>query len=146
MNIWQWWWNLWKPPPVPGSGPTQVPNSLITDVFNELNLLRNKNGLSPFKNDEGMRVKAQSHSVDMAKALQLSHTGFPDRVESVHPNTRAAEDVEYNSRTTAVLIVQQWAQSAPHLRNILGDYNLIGLGAATGSDNNDYWTAVFDYF
>jgi uncharacterized protein YkwD len=139
MSIWDWWHNFWHPTPTPPTplptpppnipfpGPTPVPNSLIIEVFNEINRFRTNHGRSALKIDKGLMRQAQNHSVDMANEQRIDHDGFAARIEAVHPNTRAAENVEYNQYLTAADIVRQWVNSPPHLKNLLGDYDLIGI-------------------
>jgi uncharacterized protein YkwD len=149
-GFWNWWQNFWHPKPVVTPIPIPPPlgniSLLIKAVFLQINTFRSGQGLPALKYDQGLAAGAQEHSVVMASKQALSHDGFEQRIESVHPNTAGAENVEYNNYQTAVQIVQQWANSPPHRANMVGNYDLVGLGCCTGTDNNNYWTATFDQF
>lgn len=80
----------------------------------------------------------------MAKNRTMTHGDFADRITHVYPNVSAGEDIA-EGQPTVDSVVTAWMGSPPHRANILGDYNIIGTGFATSSDNQVYWCLDFAF-
>jgi len=120
---------------------------LEQSVFKQINQYRRSIGLQPLQIDSRMTNQAKRHSQDMANAkVPFGHDGFHDRVKAIAiPYSGAAENVAFNQGYSdpATQAVQGWLKSPGHLTNIKGNYNLTGIGVATNSKGEIYFTQVF---
>ena len=93
--------------------------------------------LAPLTQHAGLRDIARSHAEHMAATKNLAHS--PDlggRVATVVNWQRVGENVGYGSSMDA--IHQKFMSSAGHRANILGNYNLVGVGVSR-DETGRYW-------
>lgn len=117
-------------------------------VFQQINQYRQQKGLSALTMNTTITQQARQHSQNMANSRTLSHDGFNARIQTIGktiPYRAAAENVAYNAgfSNPAAQAVNGWLKSAGHLQNIMGNYNLTGVGVAKNSRNEFYFTQIF---
>jgi len=123
--------------------------SIERAVFDRINQYRQRRNLVPLTWDNSITNQARIHSQNMASgAVPFSHNGFQQRVQEIAkviPYRGAAENVAYNQGYTdpAANAVQGWLNSSGHQRNIVGNYNLTGVGVARNSRGEYYFTQIF---
>lgn len=125
---------------------TTTGGSLEEQILYYTNKFRQSKGLKPLQLDETISQQARRHSRDMANgSTGFGHEGFEDRVAIVSKKMgrvgAAAENVAYGT-LDAESVVDGWIKSPGHRRNMLGDYNLIGIGTA-GKGRLTFFTQVF---
>ncbi|AWN75005.1 CAP domain-containing protein [Legionella anisa] len=112
-----------------------------------INEYRQKHGLSKLTMDNHMVIQARQHSQDMANhRMPFGHQDFGKRIAKLRSQIKntggAAENVAYNYKT-AQIVVSQWVKSPGHRRNIVGNYNLTGIGIARDKQGKLYYTQIF---
>ncbi|CAM4498899.1 MAG: hypothetical protein LEGION0403_FIIPPAGN_01753 [Legionella sp.] len=122
---------------------TAIQNAVLVHI----NAYRKQHGLSPLKMDNNMVREARQHSLDMAAhRMPFGHQDFSKRIARLHKkikNTGAgAENVAYNYKS-AQIVVQQWVRSSGHKRNIVGNYDLTGIGVIRDKQGTLYYTQLF---
>jgi uncharacterized protein YkwD len=119
------------------------------DVHEQINAYRESQGLAPLGADETIGEASRGHSQDMLdEKVEFGHDGFESRVvaiDKVLDLSTAGENVAYNVGfdDPATTAVQQWLDSPPHLENVIGDYELAGVGIAKGPGKTFYFTQIF---
>ncbi|SEN32738.1 Cysteine-rich secretory protein family protein [Chitinophaga rupis] len=121
--------------------------SMDEQILYYTNKFRESKGLAPLQLVSTISKEAEDHSQDMAKGRTgFGHEGFEERVDHVGKKlgrvAAAAENVAYGN-LDAEGVVNGWIKSPGHRRNMLGDYNLIGIGSAQGKGNIIFFTQVF---
>ena len=122
-------------------------DALEQSIYNQVNQYRESQNLPPLVFDETIAEQARAHSVNMANLNLLSHDGFSDRVETIKQvisYSGAAENVASNMGYAQPddTAIQGWIKSPGHNRNMLGNYDLTGIGvAARGGEY--YFTQIF---
>jgi len=116
-------------------------------ILNDINAYRAKHGLTKLKMDAAISREAKNHSQDMAEnIIPFGHEGFNKRMQRIFKQFERpygiAENVAYNY-ANADKVVNQWLDSAGHRKNILGSYNLTGIGIAHGKQGRVYVTQIF---
>ena len=92
---------------------------------------------------------AEAHSLDMAIGkTAFGHDGFTERLNQLRASLNfatAGENVGYaiGQSNPVKVIVDGWMQKTDHRANILGDFQLSGIGAAQGPDGEIYITQIF---
>jgi len=127
-----------------------VQKNMAKNVFNLINQSRVANSLPPLIWSDIVAQQARNHTVDMAnKVVPFGHDGFDMRYEYLRqhiPNlTRMGENVAYNQGypQPGATAVQQWLNSPGHYANIMGDFNLTGVGTAKDPQGRHYFTQIF---
>lgn len=136
----------------PVTGATAATPVRIADVSDEdilfyVNRFRKEQGLAPLKLDDTVSAEAKSHSKNMAAGRTgFGHDGFEGRIADISKKigrvSAAAENVAYGN-LTAEAVVDGWIKSPGHRKNMLGKFNLIGIGTAKGKGNIIYFTQIF---
>jgi uncharacterized protein YkwD len=126
---------------------TGVSGNMEEQILYYTNKFRQSKGLAPLQLDESISQQARRHSKDMANgSTGFGHDGFEERVSVISKKMgtvgAAAENVAYGS-LDAQGVVNGWIKSPGHRKNMLGNYNLIGIGTAKGKDRITYFTQVF---
>jgi uncharacterized protein YkwD len=141
-----------KAPPTPAvkrpSTPAPVMNSIELETFNLVNKYRQSRNLPLLVADPAISAEAKAHSERMARSGQMSHDGFNERVTSVSKTIiyrKAAENVAYNMGygKPDLVAVQGWIESPGHQRNMVGPYDLTGIGVAKNDKGVYYFTQIF---
>ncbi|MDF5710746.1 MAG: CAP domain-containing protein [Nostoc sp. S4] len=116
-------------------------------VFNQINNYRASRGLSALTRNSAIDNQARIHSQNMASGkVPFGHTGVQQRLKAIGITYKAAgENVAYNQGYSdpATQAVQGWLKSSGHLANIIGNYNLTGVGVASNSKGQIYFTQIF---
>ena len=138
-----------KTAPATTSSSASATQTMETRVFNLINRVRNKNGLSELKINRYLSGLARQHSLNMATGKSpLDHQGFDDRTNLIKREINGsyvAENIAYNEGydDPAGEAVNDWVASSGHLENIKGDYTLTGIGVAAADDGGYYFTQIF---
>ena len=115
----------------------------------QINQYRKARNLPPLILDNSISQQARIHSQNMAQGkVTFSHEGFEKRIESVTSTISyrsAAENVAYNQGYSDPVdkAVAGWIKSPGHHKNMIGNYNLTGIGIAKNSQGEYYFTQIF---
>lgn len=118
-------------------------------ILKEINNYRISHHLSKLKINRTITREAQIHSNNMAnKKIPFSHENFNQRIKYIYSNIKnchaGAENIAYfPPNVNAKKIVQLWLSSPLHKRNIIGNYNLTGIGIARDKRGWFYYTQTF---
>ena len=117
------------------------------DILFYVNKLRKSKVLAPLSLNETLSVEARGHSKSMANGRTgFGHDGFEQRIDDISKKlgrvSAAAENVAYGN-LSAEAVVDGWIKSPGHRKNMLGNFNLIGIGTAKGKGNIVYFTQIF---
>ncbi|WP_088893332.1 CAP domain-containing protein [Leptolyngbya ohadii] len=117
-------------------------------VFQRINQYRQQRGLAALTTNSSITRQARQHSRNMANLEVLSHDGFSGRVDMIRkavPLRGASENVAFNQGFSdpAAQAVNGWLNSPGHLQNIMGNYNLTGIGVARNNKGAVYLTQIF---
>ncbi|MBD0387373.1 MAG: CAP domain-containing protein [Nostoc sp. C3-bin3] len=122
-------------------------SALEQSVFKKINDYRVSQKLPKLTRNSAIDDKAMIHSKDMAnRKVPFGHTGFSQRVKTVNiPYSSAGENVAYNQgyNDPVTTAVQGWLKSPGHLANIRGNFQKTGIGVATNSRGEIYFTQIF---
>jgi uncharacterized protein YkwD len=123
-------------------------NPLELSIHDRVNQYRQSQNLPPLTFDPTIAAQARSHSAKMANTSRLSHDGFKERVEVVAKTIvyrGAAENVAYNMGHTHPddTAVKGWIKSPGHQHNLVGVYDLTGIGVAQNNKGEYYFTQIF---
>ncbi|MBW8687687.1 CAP domain-containing protein [Chitinophaga rhizophila] len=107
---------------------------LIKDILYYTNEFRASKGLPPLKLESFCSELAQKHSNNMATGkVAFGHDQFEIRNDAATLKFKGisgvAENVAYGN-LDAKGVVDGWIKSPGHRKNMLGNYNLIGIGTA----------------
>ena len=139
--------------------PTTPPQEESTANFSELkkiekaihqqvNEYRRSQNLPPLTLDSAISKQARIHSQDMANSKKISHKGFKGRVEAIAQTISyrsAAENVatNYGYSEPAKQAVSGWIKSPGHQENMVGDFDLTGVGVIKTPEGQYYFTQIF---
>lgn len=122
-------------------------SSVEKSIFDQINQYRASKGLPAFTRNSKIDNQARTHSQNMASGkIAFGHQDFSNRVKSIGISYKgAAENVAYNKgfADPATQAVQGWLKSSGHKANIEGRYNQTGIGVATNSKGEVYFTEIF---
>ncbi|KTD23796.1 putative transporter [Legionella lansingensis] len=112
-----------------------------------VNEYRAQRGLPPLKMNNLMSKEAEIHSREMAThKISFGHKDFDKRIKRLFTTIKqcrgGSENVAYAYKD-AKDVVKNWLTSPGHRRNILGHYNLTGIGLARDSRGKIYFTQIF---
>ncbi|GAA3913209.1 CAP domain-containing protein [Chitinophaga oryziterrae] len=129
--------------PVPGT----VSGNMNDQILYYTNQFRASKGLPPLKMEINCSLLAEKHSQDMAAGRTgFGHEGFEVRAAAIGKvlggMSGAAENVAYGT-LDAKGVVDGWINSPGHRKNMLGNFNLIGIGYAQGKGRIIYFTQLF---
>lgn len=122
---------------------------LKQSIIDGVNQYRSTKNLPPLLLNSLISQQAKTHSKNMAQGqVPFSHEGFKERVQALSGKIsyrRAAENLAYNSgyAKPAKQAVEGWIDSSSHRHNMLGNYNLTGIGIAKNSQGEYYFTQIF---
>lgn len=119
-------------------------------VFQQVNEYRVSQGLPKFEWDSRVADIARDHSRDMAQGrTPVGHDGFSGRVSAISAilSIRSAgENVGMTSNldSPSQVVVNAWKTSASHLENLMGDFQITGVGVCYDSgDDAWYFTQIY---
>ena len=133
--------------PAPSS-PADL-SQIERDAEKGINAHRKSTGRPMFRSEATVAKIARGHSRAMARGkVGFGHDGLQDRVKQVQKHFEiagAAENVSKHQRKKghAEAAVNRWLESPVHLKNIDGDYDLSGVGAAMSKDGTVFITQIF---
>lgn len=131
------------------SSQTEEMSNLVTEVHRQINQYRSSLNLEPLSLHPQISQEALTHSQNMARQkVGFSHQGFTSRIEAIEKQISyrsAAENVAYNqgNRDPVSQAVAGWLKSEGHRQNIIGNYNLTGIGVAKNRQGEYYFTQIF---
>lgn len=123
--------------------------SLEQAIHDQVNQYRFSQNLPPLQLDERISREARLHSQQMASGVvPFSHQGFEQRVEAIAasiPYRSAGENLAYNLgyQDPVTAAVEGWIESPSHQENMVGDFNLTGVGIAQNQEGRYYFTQIF---
>lgn len=125
----------------------QSTDAMAVEVLNYINQYRASRGLPALVMNEAANREARRHSLEMANhTVPFGHTGFSQRMKQLHHSIAdvngGAENVAYNYKT-ARIVVDGWIKSSGHHRNIIGRYNMTGIGIVRDKSGKLYFTQLF---
>lgn len=117
-------------------------------VHEQVNEYRRSQNLPPLTLNSAISEQARIHSQNMADSKVLSHRGFEERVDAIGQTISyrsAAENVATNLGYSdpGNQAVEGWIQSPGHQKNMVGNYNLTGIGIAITPGGQYYFTQIF---
>jgi uncharacterized protein YkwD len=124
-------------------------SKLVEAVHQQVNDFRREHGLEPLKLHPAVSAQAREHSAEMARnADGISHRGFDERLKDIRQKLSfraAAENVATirGFENPAQQVVEGWARSADHRKNMLGEYSLTGIGVARSKEGAYFVTQMF---
>jgi uncharacterized protein YkwD len=123
-------------------------NPLELSIHDRVNQYRQSQNLPPLTLDPTISAQARTHSANMANTSRLSHDGFKGRVDAIAKTIAyrgAAENVAYNMGHTSPddTAVKGWIKSPGHQRNMVGRYDLTGIGVVKNDKGEYYFTQIF---
>jgi uncharacterized protein YkwD len=132
----------------PQSTPAPVMTKLEIETYNLVNKYRQTKNLPPLTIDPAISAEAKAHSDQMARLGNMSHDGFNERVTSVAKTIvyrSAAENVAYNMGygKPELVAIQDWIESPGHQHNMVGQYDLTGIGVSKNARGEYYFTQIF---
>ncbi|MEH2437052.1 MAG: CAP domain-containing protein [Nostoc sp.] len=121
--------------------------ALEQSIFNKINDYRASQGLVKLTSNSDIDNQARIHSQNMANGkVPFGHTGFSERIKAIGIRySSAGENVAYNQGYSdpAKTAVEGWLKSPGHLANIRGNFNKTGIGVASNSRGEIYFTQIF---
>lgn len=117
------------------------------EILRYTNQFRHRHGLPALALDQTASRLAQRHSSDMAaKRAGFGHGGFQQRTNELRAAygryTATGENVAYG-KLSAKEVVDIWIHSRPHRKNLLGNFNKVGIGIAYNRQGIAYFTQLF---
>lgn len=126
----------------------ELKKSFELQTIDLVNSVRYKNNLNDLKYSENATESSRKHSTDMACSNFFDHknkTGESpfDRMKKEGISYVTAGENIAAGQTSAIYAHEAWMNSEGHRKNILGDYNNIGVGVAFGGYYKIYYTQNF---
>tara|TARA_Y100000034_G_scaffold129820_1_gene187002 strand:- start:2116 stop:2538 length:423 start_codon:yes stop_codon:yes gene_type:complete len=123
------------------------------NLLNEINAYRSQYGKTaearqPVYTNGALSQAAQSHANYMAQTGNFSHRGEGRSTPATRASsfgykwTAIAENIAWG-QSSVQEAVRTWAGSFGHNRNMLGDFQHIGIGIAADQNGRIYWVTVF---
>ena len=118
-------------------------------IHSSINKYRASQGLLPLSLNAAINHQAQIHSQNMAQqVVKFSHQGFENRIEALEGQITyrsAAENVAFNQghQDPVETAVAGWIKSENHHQNMIGDFDLTGIGVAKNKQGEYYFTQIF---
>lgn len=123
------------------------PPGMASRILQLVNGYRSDQGRNMLQMSASLNALAQRHSDNMAAGrVAFGHGGFDARMNKAMRSIRGAygfsENVAYGD-IGAREVVNMWINSRGHRKNMLGNYQLTGIGVARGRRGQLYFTQVF---
>jgi Cysteine-rich secretory protein family len=111
------------------------------DFLAKINASRASAGLAPLQVDGGLQAHARNHTADMVAAGGIFHSSESELKAAAGSGwDKIGENVGRGQSVAS--LHEAFMNSAGHKKNILGDYNYVGIGTDS-SDGYLYVTVVF---
>jgi uncharacterized protein YkwD len=113
--------------------------------FALLNEFRSQQGQRPLVLSSKLTDLARPHSQAMCSgAVPFGHDGFKERAAKVQGARATAENVGFRMGGTDLVqaMFTKWTESPGHRKNMLGDFEEVGIALA-GKDNQLFGTQLF---
>jgi uncharacterized protein YkwD len=122
-------------------------DSLEQSIHNQVNRYRQAQNLPPLAFDQTISEQARAHSAAMANSGRISHNGFDGRAAAIGQTitySSVAENVASNQgyENPDNTAVKGWIKSPSHQRNMVGDFDLTGVGVVE-QGGSYYFTQIF---
>lgn len=123
--------------------------ALVQQVHRGVNQYRASLKLPPLSLNAQVNEQAEIHSQNMAQqVVKFSHHGFKTRVGALEGQItyrRAAENVAFNQgyEDPVQTAIAGWIKSEGHHQNMIGNFNLTGIGVAKNRQGEYYFTQIF---
>ena len=137
------------PKPIPSVAVSPDIQELEKSVFAQVNQYRQSQKLPALKWDNNIAQQSRIHAQKMASGeATFSHDGFQERVQVIQqqiPLKSAAENLANNFGydNPGEKAVEGWINSPGHQKNMIGDYDLTGIGIAKNSEGTYYFNQIF---
>ncbi|PCJ62381.1 MAG: hypothetical protein COA79_04760 [Planctomycetota bacterium] len=123
-------------------------NELEQRIFELVNQYRINNDLSPLELNEEVSKIAREHSENMAEGnVAWGHNGYSERAEmvsSIIAWEELGENLARNNFSSPALkALDEWSESHLHEENMVGSFNMAGVGVAISSDGEYFFTQIF---
>lgn len=112
-----------------------------SEFVSYMNSARVSAGLTPFTVDGALVSYARSHTADMIATGSIYHSSSTQLSSITTGWSRVGENVGMGGGVA--VINQAFMNSAGHKANILGDFNLIGVGSDVAPDGTIFVTVIF---
>jgi uncharacterized protein YkwD len=129
------------------------PNDIELRAFEQTNIVRVKNGLSPFVWDDDICRMARAHSENMSRLGFFSHVTpsglrLRDRAREagISGYSVLGENIAYNQgyEDPGAFAVERWMLSPKHRANILStEFRAMAIGSFIAADGSVYLTQTF---
>jgi uncharacterized protein YkwD len=129
------------------------PNEVEKRAFDQTNLMRVRNGLTPFVWDADVCRMARVHSQSMARESFFAHVTPSGlrlrdraRVAGILQFSVLGENIAYNQgyEDPGAFAVERWMESPKHRANILSpEFRAMAVGSFVGPDGSVYLTQTF---
>jgi uncharacterized protein YkwD len=121
--------------------------SLEQSIHNQVNQYRRTQNLPSFAFDQTIAEQARAHSAAMANSGRISHNGFDSRAAAIEQTitySSVAENVASNQgyENPDNTAVKGWIKSPGHQQNMVGDFDLTGIGVVERGGTY-YFTQIF---
>ncbi len=132
----------------PQGEPAREPDPVLVALLEAHNQERAKEKLPPLTASPLLEEAAKAHARDMAEHQMMAHEGTdgssPQQriVRAGYHYLNAGENVA-RGYGDVEHVMQGWMDSPPHKKNILGEFQEIGLARAFDKDGKPYWAADF---
>jgi uncharacterized protein YkwD len=135
------------PAPTIAARPAAPKADISREILFFVNEFRRKKGLPALEANSYISSVALGHSRDMLTGKSpFGHDGFRKRIDLISgwlgKLEVAAENVA-SGPMDAREVVDGWLHSPGHRRNILGDFQLTGIGVAEARNGMIYFTQIF---
>ncbi|NJN73194.1 MAG: CAP domain-containing protein [Limnothrix sp. RL_2_0] len=136
---------------VPAATVQNLPTEQIEQLIHEkINDYRISQGLPALSLDYRITNESRKYSEKMASGeAEFSHDGFDERAENLEKQALKYESVGENLAMLqgyddlATEAVNGWIASPGHHKNIVGDYELTGIGVVKNEAGEYYFTQLF---
>ncbi|WP_024545650.1 CAP domain-containing protein [Picosynechococcus sp. NKBG15041c] len=119
-------------------------------IHEKINTYRNSLGLKPLTLDYRITNESRLYSAKMASGeATFSHDGFENRAASLEKQALKYASVAENLALIqgyddlATVAVEGWIDSPGHHKNIIGDFDLTGIGVVQNQEGAYYFTQLF---
>ncbi|MEL6930088.1 MAG: CAP domain-containing protein [Cyanobacteria bacterium J06600_6] len=122
---------------------------VVQQIHESINQYRAEHNLPPLAMNAHVSRQAKIHSQEMAQeVVKFSHQGFKDRIKALEGQViylRAAENLAFNQgyQDPAQKAISGWLKSEGHHKNMIGDFNITGIGVAKNTEGEYYFTQIF---